>query len=119
MSIADSSDTRSDALVARAFDRALDAERDAEAAIRECERQVAEQLEHARQQGRAILARTQARIAALHTRAEKDLEQRSARIVEQHRQSSAEAAERLADPTRRTQAIERLAARLTSDESQQ
>jgi hypothetical protein len=78
---------------------------------------MAQQIEHARQQARAVLERAQARIVALHTRAEKSLQQRSAGIAEQHQHSAVRAVERLADPARRTRAVEWLAARLTSDES--
>ena len=114
--VANDFDIRSDALVARAFDRVLDAERAAQMAIGDCERQIAAQIEHARQEGRAILERAQARIVALHTRAEKNLELRSVGIAEQRRQSAAEAVERLSDPARRARAVERLAAHLTLDE---
>ena len=100
---------------AQAFDRTLEAERAGQAAIADCERQMAEYLEHARQQRRTILERAQTRIVTLHARAAKFLELKSIAILEQRKLSAADAVERLSDPTRRAQALGRLAARLTSD----
>jgi vacuolar-type H+-ATPase subunit H len=115
---ADDAAVGSDALVARAMDRALDAERAAQTAIADCERQSAEILERARQQRRTILERAQARIVALHTRIAGTLERQAAVIAERSRQSAATAVEQLSDPLRCTQALERLAARLTSDDAE-
>ena len=108
-----------DALVARAMDRALEAERTAQAAIAECERQAAVVLEHARQQRRTMLERAQARIIALHTRAAGNLERQAAEIAEKAPQSAAAAINQLSEPARRAKALARLVARLTSDDIEQ
>jgi vacuolar-type H+-ATPase subunit H len=107
-----------DALVAHAMNRALDAERAAQAAIADCERQAAEILEHAREQRRNILERAQARIVALHTRVAGTLERQAAVITERSRQSAATAVEQLSDPVRCAKALEQLAARLTTDDAE-
>jgi vacuolar-type H+-ATPase subunit H len=107
-----------EALVARAMDRALESERAAQVAIAECEQQAADVLEHARQQRRTILERAQARIVALHTRAASNLEQRTADIAAKRVQSATAVVEQLSEPARRTKALERLAARLTTDEAE-
>jgi vacuolar-type H+-ATPase subunit H len=105
-----------DARVARAMDRILQAERAAQSTIAECERTCADILEHARQQGRAILERAQARIVALHTRAAKGLELRVAELTEERRKSAAVALVQLSDSNRRSAALQRLADRLTTTE---
>jgi len=110
-------DSPVDLTVAQAMDRVLQAERDAQAAVAECERTCAEILEQARHQGRAILERAQARIIALHTRAAKRLELRAAELTEQRMKCAAVAAGQLSDPGRRAAALERLAARLTTTDA--
>jgi len=110
------SDKSSAVAITHAMDRVLQAERDALAAIAECERQSASELERARLKRRAILERIQARIVALHARAAEALERRGAAILEQHRRMATAAVEQLADPERRREALERLAARLTTAE---
>jgi vacuolar-type H+-ATPase subunit H len=114
----DESTVSREALVARAMDRALESERAAQVAIAEFERQAAEILEHARQQRRTILERAQARIVALHTRAAKNLERRTADIAAKRVQSATAVVGQLSEPARRTKALERLAARLTTDEAE-
>jgi CRISPR type IV-associated protein Csf3 len=108
----DDSPVGADALVARAMDRTLEAERAAQAAIAECERQSAEVLERARQQRRTVLERAQARIVALHTRAARNLARQAAP------RSAAAAIDQLSDPSRRASALARLAARLTTDDAE-
>ncbi len=98
------------------MDHVLRAERDALAALAECERLSAADLERARQQRRAILEHAQARIIALHARAAQALERRSAAIMEKHLRSSTAEVQQLADPGRRRAALEALAARLTTPE---
>lgn len=77
-------DAPDDKRVADAIDRVLDAERSAQSAIADCEKQGLESLEHARQQRRTILERAQQRIVALHTRAARALEQRVTEVREPH-----------------------------------
>ena len=101
-----------------AMDRVLQAERDALAAMAECERLSATELEQARQRRRTLLERTQARIVALHARAAQALERRAAGILERHLRSTTAEVEQLADPERRQAALERLAARLTTAEGE-
>lgn len=113
--MADDADSSPAIRAAQAFDRVLEAERAGQAAIADCERQMAQYLEHVRQRRRAILERAQTRIVTLHARAAKALELKSAAILEQRKTSAADAVERLSDPGRRAQALERLAARLTRD----
>ena len=115
---ADEAPAGPDALVAQAMDRALATERAAQQAIADCERQAAEMLEGARQQRRTMLERAQARIVALHTRVAGTLERQAAVITETSRQSAATAVEQLSDPGRCTQALEQLAAHLTSDDAE-
>jgi len=105
---------RHDALVSDAMDRVLAAERAAQDAIAECERDYGQALESARQQGRAILERAEARIVALHARAAQALTRRAAEAAEQRRVSGTLTVEQLSDPARRAAALVRLAARLTS-----
>jgi len=101
-----------------AMARVLQAERDALAAMAECERLSATELEQARQRRRTLLERTQARIVALHARAAQQLERRAAEILERHLRSVTAEVEQLADPERRQTALERLAARLTTVEGE-
>lgn len=108
----DDSPVGADALVARAMDRTLEAERAAQAAIAECERQTAEVLERARQQRRTVLECAQARIVALHTRAARNLVRKAAP------RSAVAAIDQLSDPSRRARALARLAARLTADDAE-
>jgi hypothetical protein len=98
-----------------AMDRILKAERDGLGAVLECERESAAALEQARQWRRTLLERTQARVIALQARAAAALERRSAGILGRHRQAASAEVAQLADPGRRQAAIERLAARLTTD----
>jgi len=116
-----SSDPSSPSAVAAtaAMDRILQAEREALAAVAECERLSAAELEQARQRRRTILERTQARIVSLHARAVQTLGRRGAEILEKHLRSATAEAEQLADPGRRRAALERLAARLTTIEGPQ
>jgi len=97
-----------------AMDRVLQAERDALAAVAECERLAAAEIEQARQRRRTGLERTQARIVALHARAAAKLAEGAAEILARHLRSATAEAEQLADPERRQAALERLAAGLTS-----
>ena len=103
--------------VARAMDRVLQAERAAQAAVAECERICADILERARQQGRATLERAQMRIVALHARAAKGLDLRAAALTEERRKAAAVAVAELSDSNRRSAALERLAARLTTTDA--
>lgn len=103
-----------DAGIAHAIDRVLQAERAAQSAIADCEKQGQESLEGARQQRRAILERSQQRIVALHARAARALEQRLAKVSEQQARSSAGAVAQTADATRMRAAIEKLVNRLLS-----
>ena len=99
-----------------AMDRVLQAERDALAAVAECERVSAAELERAREERRTLLERTQARIVRLHGRAAAALERRAADILEGHLRSATAQVEQLADPQRRHAALERLGERLTTAE---
>ncbi len=103
-----------DDATARAMNQVLEAERDAQAAVAQCERACAELLEQARHQRRSILDRAQMRIVALHARAAKRLEREAAELIEQRRKAAAALAGQLSDPGRRGAALDRLAARLTT-----
>jgi len=74
-------DMTSDARIAEAMNRVLEAERAAGIAIAECERKMQALHEQARQTHRTILERAQQRIVALHARAEHRLERRAAQIL--------------------------------------
>lgn len=113
----DAGSTQPDGLIVRAMDRVLDAERAAQAALAECERQCDQMLDRSREQRRAILEHAQARIVALHARAAQALELRMAAIIEQHRQSAAATTARLSDPARHSDALQRLATELTGPAS--
>ena len=102
-----------DLRVAHAIDRVLEAERAAQSAIAECEKQCQESLERARQERRTILERTHERVVALHTKAARALELRNTQVREQHRQAVATAATQHADHARAQAAIEKLADWLT------
>lgn len=115
---ANDSPVGADVLVARAMDQALAGERAAQAAIAECEQQAANVLERARQQRRAVLERAQARIIALHTRAAADLERQATATAEKGLLAAATAVEQLSDSARYTRSLERLAARLTTDDTE-
>ena len=108
-------DTARDALAAHAIERVLEAERDAQAALKACERACADLLETARQHARTISERAQARSVALHGRAAKRLERCAADLMEERMKSAAEAVRQLADPGRLSAAIEQLTARLTTE----
>jgi hypothetical protein len=93
--------------------RVLAAEREAEAKIAECERRCQEDIEQARAARRALLARVQQHIVALHERAAKTREERSAAILAQPRRQTDGAA--AAPPRERMQAaLERLVTQLIS-----
>ena len=108
----------SDVLTARAIDRVLESEQAAKATLVECERQCAELLDRAREQHRAIAERARMRIVALHARAAKALEERTAAILERGKPSVANTVAQLSDPTRRRAALERLVIRLTGIDGQ-
>ena len=103
-----------DARIAEAMNRVLEAERAAQAAIIDCEQQQQVSLEHARQQRRSILDRAHARVMALHERATRGLEQRTAQILAQQGEAPRAAAEPTADSAHLQAAMERLVERLTS-----
>jgi len=105
---------RGDMRVAQAVDCVLQAERVAQSAIAECQKQGQESLERARQQRRGILERSQRRIVALHTWAARALEQRLAQVREAQARSAAGTVAQNADRTRMPAAIEKLADRLLS-----
>lgn len=108
---------QSDALVVRAMDRVLESERAAQAALAECERNCDQMLERTREQRRVILARAHARIVTLHVHAAKALQLRITEIVDQSRQTAAATAARQSDPTRLSDALQRLATELTGSTS--
>jgi hypothetical protein len=62
--------------------------------------------------------RAQARIVALHTRAAKELEVRAAEVTARRMKSAAVAVGQLSDPQRRSEALGRLAACLTTEAAQ-
>jgi hypothetical protein len=105
----------SNTLAAQAIDRVLLAERDAQAAVAACEREGSGVLEAARQTARGIAERAQARAVALHGRAAKNLELCAATLMEQRVKSAAEAVRQLSEPGRLDAALERVAARLTTE----
>jgi vacuolar-type H+-ATPase subunit H len=107
------SEVRDDMRVAHAIDRVLEAERAAQSAIAECEKQCQESLERGRQQRRTILERTHERVVALHTKAARALEQRNTQLREQHGQAVATAVTQHADHARAQAALEKLVDRLT------
>ena len=98
-----------DERIAHAIDRMLDAERIAQSAIAECEKQGLAALEQARQQRRTLLERAQQRIVALHIRAARALEQRVAQVREQQGRAAAGKTAQDIDRTRLQAAIEKLA----------
>lgn len=104
-----------DARIADAMNRVLEAERAAQSAIVDCEQQQQVSLEHARQQRRSILDRAHARVMALHERATRGLEQRTAQILAQQKGAPQAAGEQGADSAHLKAAIERLVERLTCD----
>ena len=105
----------SDPLAAQAIDGVLEAERDAQAAVAACEGAGSKELEGARQLARSILERAQARTVALHGRAAKKVELCAAAVMEQRMESAAESMKQLSEPSRLSIAIERVAARLTTE----
>jgi len=105
----------SEGLAARAIDRVLKAERDAQAAVLACEQASAGVLEVARQEARHIFERAQAQTVALHGRAAKALEVCATGIMERRMKSAAETVKKLSDPALLNEAVERLAARLTTE----
>jgi hypothetical protein len=94
----------------------LEAEREAQAAVAACERAGSEVLETARHQARSIVGRAQARTVALHGRAARKLELCAAAFMEERMKAAAEAVKQLSDPDRLDIALERVAARLTTEE---
>ena len=113
----DAGTTQSDALVVRAMDRVLESEHTAQAELAECERNCNQMLERSREQRRAILEHAHARIVALHTRAAKALELRTAEIVEHRKQTVAATAAQQSDPARLSDALQRLVTELTGPTS--
>jgi len=105
----------SEALAAGAIDRVLQAERDARAAVLACEQASSGVLEIARQQARQIFERAQAQTVALHGRAAKALEVCAIGIMERRMKTAAETVKKLSDPALLNEAVERLAARLTTE----
>lgn len=101
-----------DARVADAMNRVLKAERTARAAIADCELKMQASLEQARQVRRTILERAQQRSVALHARAERSLERRTAQILGQ-REVPEPAAAQVVDGARLQAAIEGVMERLT------
>jgi hypothetical protein len=101
-----------DVRVADAMNRVLEAERAARAAIADCELRMQASLEQARQVRRSILERAQQRIAALHTRAARSLEPRTARVLGQHEPPDFASA-RVVDSAQLRAAIEGLIERIT------
>lgn len=99
--------------VEAAMARALQAERDAEAAVRQCRREAELQVVESRRAARAIAARTDARISALHQSCARKTKQRIRALVEEGRQRAAEP--KGWDEPRLQRAARRLAARLTGD----
>lgn len=95
--------------VAQAIDRVLGAERDAQSAIADCEKQGLESLELARQQRRTILERAQQRMVALHTGAARAIEQRVAQVREPHGLSGAGTTASETDHARMQAAVGKLA----------
>jgi hypothetical protein len=109
------SEVRDDMRVAHAIDRVLEAERAAQSAIAECEKQCQESLERARQERRTILERTHERVVALHTKAARALELRNTQLREQQGQAVATAGTQHDDHARAQAALEKLADWLTGD----
>jgi hypothetical protein len=95
------------------MDRVLEAERNAQLAIADCEQRMQDALENARQQRRTILERAHARIVALQVRAARALELRTARIREQQEKPAGEGAAQDQDRAQLRAAIDRLIERLT------
>jgi hypothetical protein len=104
-----------DPLAAQAIERVLQAERDAQAAVAECERAAAVVLEAARQRARSIIERAQARTVALHGRAAKQVERCAAAFMEQRMKSAAEEVKQLSEPGLLHLALERVAVQLTTE----
>jgi hypothetical protein len=105
----------SDLRAGQAIDGVLEAERDAQAAVAACERAGSKVLEAARQRARGIVERAQARTVALHGRAARELELCAAAVMEQRMKTAAEAVKQLSDPGRLKQALEQVAAQLTTE----
>jgi hypothetical protein len=104
-----------DALAAQEIDRVLEAEREAQAAVAACDRAGSKVLEAARQRAQGIFERGQARAVALHGRAARKLELCAAALMEQGMNAAAEAVKQLSDPARLRQALEQVAAQLTTE----
>jgi citrate synthase len=104
-----------DALIARAFDRVLQAEAAARDAVSECEQGANDTVERAREERQRILDRAQARIVAIHARCTRVLEQASTAAAEARRAAAANFVAQLSDQARRQRALERLAASLTGN----
>jgi vacuolar-type H+-ATPase subunit H len=102
-------------LAAQAIERVLEAERDAQAAVAECEQTGSRVLDAARQRARSIFDRAQARTVALHGRATKKLELCVTALTEQRVKTAAEGVKQLSDPGRFGIALERVAAQLTTE----
>jgi vacuolar-type H+-ATPase subunit H len=95
------------------MNRVLEAERSARGAIGECELKMQGLLEQARQERRNILERAQKRITALHGRAARALERRTAQILGQR---EAPGAAQVMDGARLQAAIDNLLVRLTGED---
>jgi hypothetical protein len=108
-------DAGGDALAAQAIDQVLEGERAAQEAVAACERAGSEVLEAARHRARGIFDRAQARTVALHGRAAKKLEQCAASLMEQRMKVAAESVKQLSDSERFAVALERVAAKLSSE----
>lgn len=103
-------DSSYDARVAHGMNRVLEAERSAREAVAEYELKMQALLEQARQRRRNILERAQKRIMAVHVRATRSLEQRTAELLERR---EAPGAAQAVDGGRLHAAIDRLLERLT------
>ncbi len=101
-----------DLRVAQAMDRVLEAERAAQSAIVDCEKQGQALLEQARQQRRDILQRAHDRIVALHTRAAHAFELKVVQVRQQNDRPVPDTFVQYADEARLQAAIEKLADRL-------
>ncbi|HTC53914.1 MAG TPA: hypothetical protein VK700_18420 [Steroidobacteraceae bacterium] len=110
-----SADDTGDPAAGQAIERVLEAERDAQAAVAQCERAGTLLLDAARQRARGIIERAQARTVALHGRAGQKVERCAAAIMEQRMKSATEEVKQLSDPALLRLALERVAAQLTSE----
>ena len=96
------------------MNRVLEAERAAQSAVEDCEKQCLALIEDARQRRRNILERAHERIVALHTQAAQALGQRNPSAGEPRGDAGTTILSRHADHARTPTAIEKLADLLTS-----